>query len=76
MIEAHLELAREMLADAIAWHREGPPAPPLSGDELSSELGVAPGPEMGRLLEELRAATFAGEITDRAQALELARELR
>jgi hypothetical protein len=31
---------------------------------------------MGRLLEELRAATFAGEITDRAQALELARELR
>jgi len=76
MIEAHLELAREMLADAIAWHREGPPAPPLSGDELSSELGVAPGPDMGRLLEELRAATFAGEITDRAQALELARKLR
>ncbi|MGH2983274.1 MAG: HD domain-containing protein [Solirubrobacterales bacterium] len=75
MIEAHLELAREMLADALAWHSEGPPDPPLSGDELASELGVAPGPEMGRLLEELRAATFAGEIADRAQALELAREL-
>jgi poly(A) polymerase len=76
MIEAHLELAREMLADALAWHRDGPPEPPLSGDDLASELGVAPGPEMGRLLEELRAATFAGEIADRAQALEFARERR
>jgi poly(A) polymerase len=76
MVEAHLELAREMLRDALAWHRDGPPRPPLTGDELTAELGMAPGPEMGRLLEELRAAAFAGEITDRAQALERARELR
>ena len=27
MIEAHLELAREMLADALAWHRRGPARP-------------------------------------------------
>jgi poly(A) polymerase len=76
MIEAHLELAHEMLAEALAWHRDGPPEPPLSGDELSSELGLEPGPEMGRVLEELRAAAFAGEISNRAQALALARELR
>jgi poly(A) polymerase len=75
MIEAHLELAREMLAEALAWHREGPPDPPLRGDELSLELGMSPGPEMGRVLEELRAATFAGEISDRAQAMELAKTL-
>jgi poly(A) polymerase len=75
MVEAHLELAREMLRDALAWHREGAPRPPLSGDELASELGIAPGPEMGRVLEELRAAAFAGEIDDREQALERAREL-
>jgi poly(A) polymerase len=74
IIEAHLDLAREMLADALVWHRDGPPDPPLSGDELISELGLEPGPELGRLLEELRAATYAGEITDRDQALELARE--
>jgi poly(A) polymerase len=76
IIEAHLELAREMLADALAWHRDGPPAPPVSGDDLASELGLEPGPEMGKLLEELTAAAYAGEISDRAQALELARELR
>ena len=44
MIEAHLELAREMLADALAWHRDGPPPPPLSGDELAVGARPAPGP--------------------------------
>jgi putative nucleotidyltransferase with HDIG domain len=76
MIQAHLDLAREVLPEAIAWHRDGPPVPPVSGDELAAELGVMPGPEMGRLIEELRAASFAGEITSRGEALELARELR
>jgi poly(A) polymerase len=76
MVEAHLDLAREILRDALAWHRDGPPRPPLSGDELADELGLSPGPEMGRLLEELRAEAFAGEISGRAQALERARQLR
>jgi poly(A) polymerase len=76
MVEAHLDLAREMLRDALAWHRDGPPRPPLSGDELEDELGLAPGPEMGRVLEELRAEAFTGEISGRAQALERARQLR
>ncbi len=76
MVDAHLDLAREMLPDALAWHREGPPRPPISGDELAKELGPLPGPEIGRLLEELRAASFAGEISDREDALALARELR
>jgi hypothetical protein len=76
MVSAHLDLAREMLPDALAWHREGSPRPPLSGDELADELGLSPGPEMGRLLEELRAEAFAGEITSRSQALERARQLR
>ncbi len=75
VVEAHLDLAREMLRDALAWHRDGPPSPPLSGDELADELGLSPGPEMGRLLEELRAEAFAGEIEGRAQALERARQL-
>ena len=75
MVEAHLDLAREMLRDALAWHRDGPPAPPLSGDDLARELGLAPGPELGRLLEELRAEAFAGEISGKDEALERARQL-
>jgi hypothetical protein len=76
MVGAHLDLAREMLRDALVWHRDGPPRPPLSGDELADELGLSPGPEMGRLLEELRAEAFTGEINSRSQALERARQLR
>jgi hypothetical protein len=75
MVQAHLDLAREMLRDALAWHRDGPPRPPLSGDELARELGIEPGPELGRLLEELRAEAFTGEISGPDQALERARQL-
>jgi poly(A) polymerase len=75
MVQTHLDLAREMLAAALDWHREGPPKPPLSGDELAAELGIEPGPELGRLLEELRAAAYAGEVSDRDGALALARSL-
>ena len=75
MVQAHLDLAREMLRDALAWHRDGPPRPPLSGDELASELGLEPGPELGRLLEELRAEAFTGEIRGRHEALARAKQL-
>jgi hypothetical protein len=75
MIAAHLEVAREMLAAALDWRRDGPPEPPLRGDELAAELGIEPGPEIGRLLAEIEAAVFAGEVGDRAAAVALAREL-
>ena len=39
-IEAHLALARQMLAAALDWRREGPPRPLLRGDELAIELGI------------------------------------
>jgi putative nucleotidyltransferase with HDIG domain len=76
MVQAHLDLAREMLRDALAWHRDGPPRAPLSGDDLARELDLEPGPELGRLLEELRAETFTGEIGSRGEAIERARQLR
>ena len=47
MIEAHLELAREVLPEAIAWHRDGPPRAPIAGDELAAAVGIEPGPELG-----------------------------
>jgi putative nucleotidyltransferase with HDIG domain len=75
MIEAHLELAREMLPPALDWHRDGPPRPPVGGNRLAAEAGIRPGPEMGRILEELRAQTFCGEISGPEQALARAREL-
>jgi putative nucleotidyltransferase with HDIG domain len=75
-IEAHLDLAREVMAAALVWREQGPPRPLLRGDELAAELGVEPGPELGRLLRELEEAVYAGDVKDRDQALALARELR
>lgn len=75
MVEAHLELAREMLAAALEWHRDGPPAPLVDGNELVAELKIEPGPEVGRLLAEIEAAQYAGEVSDRAGAIELVRRL-
>jgi poly(A) polymerase len=75
-IEAHLSLAREMLAAALDWRRNGPPEPLVRGSELATELGIAPGPELGELLAELEAAQYAGEIGSRKDAIERARLLR
>ena len=76
-IAAHLELARELMAEALAWRAQGgAPRPPLRGDELAAELGIAPGPELGRLLGALAEARFAGDVDDRGRALDLARRLR
>jgi tRNA nucleotidyltransferase/poly(A) polymerase len=73
-IERHLDLARQMLADALRWRAERP-RPPLRGDELTRELGVRPGPRLGAILRELEQAAYAGEIASREQALHRAREL-
>ena len=70
-IAAHLALAREMLEFAF----EDPPAQPLiRGDELARELGIVPGPQLGKLLARLAEARFTGEIATRADAIARARE--
>lgn len=75
-IEAHLVLARQMLAAALDWHRDGPPEPLMRGDELAAELGIDPGPELGDVLAELEAAQYAGEVSTPEEAIERARRLR
>jgi poly(A) polymerase len=75
-IEAHLALARELMAAAFEWRASGPPAAPIRGDDLADELGIEPGPELGALLGRLAEAAYAGEATTREQAVELARRLR
>jgi putative nucleotidyltransferase with HDIG domain len=72
----HLELARELMGAALDWREQGPPRVPVRGDELAQELGIEPGPELGRLLGELEQAAYAGEAATREQAIALARRLR
>jgi putative nucleotidyltransferase with HDIG domain len=73
-IEGHLALARELVGEGLAW-AAAPPQAPVRGDELARELGIEPGPELGRLLAKLREAAFAGEVRSRAEAIELAATL-
>ena len=73
-IARHVELADQLVGEALAW-RAKPPRPPIRGDELAREIGLRPGPEIGRLLDELEEASFAGEIQSREQAVEHAREV-
>ncbi len=73
-IVAHLDLARQMLAEGLAWIAD-PPRPPVRGDELAQALGIKPGPVVGDLLAELEAASFSGEVATREEAIARAREL-
>lgn len=69
MVEAHLDLARTMVAAGLQWHESGPPEVPIAGDELAEELGIAPGPELGRVIEELREDVYVGEVTTAKEAV-------
>jgi poly(A) polymerase len=73
-IRLHLELARQILPEALAWS-EQPPRAPVRGDELSRALGIRPGPQLGELLHELTEAAYAGEVSTREEAIGYARRL-
>lgn len=75
-IARHMELADAMLADALLWREQGPPAALLRGDELADALGIARGPGLGELLAALARAQFAGRVSTREQALAFAREVQ
>jgi hypothetical protein len=47
----------------------------VRGDDLAAELGIEPGPEVGRLLAEVAEAQFAGELRTRDEALRYVRTL-
>ena len=73
-IGRHLELARQLLGEALRWRAERP-RPPVGGNVLRHELGLPPGPELGRILTELEEASFVGEVTSSEEAIARAREL-
>ena len=76
-IEAHLELARELMTAALRWRADGPPRPPLRGDELARRARHrARAPISAGCSAELEEASYAGEVTSADQAVEYARRLR
>jgi putative nucleotidyltransferase with HDIG domain len=72
---AALDIARILLENY--WEKpQETVAPPrlLNGNELMSELGLAPGRMVGQLLEAIREGQATGKVENREQALALARE--
>ncbi len=74
-IAGHVELAREVLPEALAWRAQGRREPLVRGDRVATELRIADGPEIGRLLAAIEEARFAGEVSTGDEALELAARL-
>jgi tRNA nucleotidyltransferase/poly(A) polymerase len=69
-LDALAFLGASELAGAVEEARRSEPAEPLlRGDEL----GLAPGPEIGRLLTEIEEERAAGTIATREEALDYAR---
>jgi UTP:GlnB (protein PII) uridylyltransferase len=71
----HLEVARRVLPDALQFDAFLAQAPLVRGDVLAAELGLAPGPELGAMLEAITEARFAGEVSSEADAIAYARRL-
>ena len=63
--------APELVGVVEAARRADPPAPLVRGDEL----GIDPGPAIGRILDVIDEERAAGTISTREEALALAREL-
>jgi tRNA nucleotidyltransferase/poly(A) polymerase len=69
-LEALAYLGATQFRDAVLEARASEPKKPLV---RGSELGIPPGPEVGRLLEEIAEERAAGTITTKEEALEYAR---
>jgi poly(A) polymerase len=69
----HVALVNYILAKRFQEEETISPPRLLDGDELMVELDLAPGPNIGRLLETIQEAQAAGEISSRDEALALAR---
>ncbi|KPJ86007.1 hypothetical protein AMJ57_00845 [Parcubacteria bacterium SG8_24] len=74
---ANLCRLQEKVIDLERLAQDGGPASGrlLSGRQVMEVAGIGPGPEVGRLLEELREAQLRGEVTTIEEAQELLRRL-
>jgi poly(A) polymerase len=68
-------ILHELMRGAEAEARAAETAPLVRGHDVMAEFGLAPGPEVGRLLARAREAQALGLLSSREQALEYLRRV-
>ena len=71
-IARHLELAREVIGEALRWSTQGAPPALVRGDELARALAIEPGPLIGELLAAIAEEAYAGEVRSAQEAIAFA----
>lgn len=71
----HADAMRYVLEER--FREDGTVKPPkiIDGNDIIVKYGLAPGPEIGRLLEAVREAQASGEVATREEALSLVKRL-
>ncbi len=73
LILTHWQRHAQMVEYVLTQHFQGDniTSPPklVSGDDLIGIFGLSPGPRLGKILESIREAQAAGEISNREEAL-------
>ncbi len=72
--ERHSRLMEYVLAQREEDQTVAAPPKLIDGHDLMNEFALKPGPKIGEVLEAVREAQGAGEISTREEALELARK--
>jgi len=63
-------LLESLLGGGIEAAREAAEPPLLRGEDVMAAFGLAPGPEVGRLLDRAREAQGLGQVRTREEALD------
>jgi poly(A) polymerase len=71
--KAHADVVRFVLDEHFKKKAIEPPPKLVDGHDLMRIFGLKPGPRLGKLLEVVKEAQAAGELTTREQALEYIR---
>lgn len=74
-IEQHMDISRGMMDLAFAAEEAAPLPKLVTGDELIAELGLEPGPLLGRIVDHIREEQELGNISTRGQAIEESKKM-
>ncbi len=67
--QEHAQMVEYMLSQCFEQESLVIPSKLVDGHDLINIFGMSPGPEMGEILEAVREAQAAGELTNREEAL-------